>query len=65
MHFAQEHCAPPSPFSRLQVDEDFQQSDTLKGLLERSEANRAKNKKEVQNKYVQWVREKNYEQWVG
>ncbi len=34
----------------MQVDEDFQKSDTLKMLLERSETNRAKNKKEVQDK---------------
>ncbi|GLC45669.1 hypothetical protein PLESTB_001318400 [Pleodorina starrii] len=33
------------------ADEAFQNSDTLKALLERSEANKAKNRKDIQNKY--------------
>eukprot|EP00877_Chromochloris_zofingiensis_P001792 jgi/Chrzof1/11613/Cz06g02090.t1 len=33
------------------AEENFKNSDTLKMLLERSEANRAKNKKAIQNKY--------------
>jgi hypothetical protein len=32
------------------ADESFKQSDTLKALLEKSEANRAKNKRDIQNK---------------
>ncbi|KAG2422864.1 hypothetical protein HXX76_015696 [Chlamydomonas incerta] len=34
-----------------QADEAFEKSDTLKALLARSEENRAKNRKEIQNKY--------------
>jgi hypothetical protein len=32
------------------ADDAFMQSDTLKKLLEKSEANKAKNKKEIENK---------------
>ncbi|KXZ54402.1 hypothetical protein GPECTOR_5g58 [Gonium pectorale] len=34
-----------------QADEAFENSSTLKELLARSEANKAKNKKDIQNKY--------------
>lgn len=52
--------APPSGFSDISdaaktklgvADETFQKSDTLKELLARSEANKAKNKKNIQEKY--------------
>lgn len=32
------------------AEQSFEQSGTLKALLEKSEANRAKNKREIQNK---------------
>lgn len=34
------------------AEEAFQQSDTLRALKERSEANRAKNKKAIENKWA-------------
>jgi histidine ammonia-lyase len=47
-------CAHPTDpqKAKLKAAEDtFKSSDTLKALLQKSEANKAKNKREIANKY--------------
>lgn len=45
-------CADPQKKKLEAAEQTFEQSGTLKALLEKSEANKAKNKREIQNKCV-------------
>jgi hypothetical protein len=48
----QSHLADPQKKKLEAAEATFEQSGTLKALLEKSEANKAKNKREIQNKLV-------------